>query len=125
MTPTARTLAYLRAAGFQCAVVERWLPHANVRSDLWHFADVIACHPAEKVILLVQTTTAGHLAHRLAKAKSRPELQDWLAAGGRFVLHGWRWAVKVIKVRGEDLEVVTLAAPPRRKRQRKQLLMFE
>jgi hypothetical protein len=81
MTPTARTLSYLRGLGYLVAVVERWIPGACVRSDLWHFADVLAVHPRDRFFLLVQVTTAGHLPARLAKAKCRPELAAWLRAG--------------------------------------------
>jgi hypothetical protein len=120
MTPTARTLTYLRHAGFLAAVVESWVPHANLRRDLFGFADVLAVHPRDGLFLLVQTTTAGHLAHRLAKAKGRPELVAWLRAGGRFEVHGWaeragRWEVRRVEVRGEDLADVVLCAPPRRR----------
>jgi hypothetical protein len=122
MTPTARTLTYLRHAGFLAAVVERWVPHANLRRDLWHFADVLAVHPRDGIFLLVQVTSAGHLAHRLAKAKHRPELAAWLRAGGRFEVHGWRehagrWEVRRVEVQGQDLADVVLSAPrPRRAR---------
>jgi hypothetical protein len=128
-SPTALTLGALRRAGYTAAVVERFIAQANVRRDLFGFADVIACHPTERSIVLVQTTTAANLANRLAKAKGRTELRDWLSAGGRFVLHGWRragkhWAVRTIEVRGEVLAAVVLTAPPRRRRERKQRLLF-
>jgi hypothetical protein len=82
MTPTARTLALLRRQGYIAAVVERWLPGANRRSDVWGFGDVLAADPAGRVVLLVQATTADHLAARLTKARRRPELAAWLRAGG-------------------------------------------
>jgi hypothetical protein len=71
--PTARTLA---------AVVERWIPRANVRKDFFGIGDVLAVHPRERAIVLVQATAAAHLAHRLAKARARPELALWLTPGG-------------------------------------------
>jgi hypothetical protein len=115
-------LTYLRRAGFLVAVVESWVPHANVRRDLWSFADVLAVHPRDSLFMLVQVTTAGHVAHRLAKAKGRPELAAWLKAGGRFEVHGWaqrngRWQLRRVEVRGDDLATVVLSAPwPRRAR---------
>ena len=72
LTPTARTLVYLRRQGYLTAVVESWIPHANLRRDLWGFGDVLAVHPRDRLFLLVQVTTTAHVAHRLAKAKSRP-----------------------------------------------------
>jgi hypothetical protein len=35
VTPTQRSLAYLRAEGWQVAIVERWNPHARIRQDLF------------------------------------------------------------------------------------------
>ena len=123
MTPTARTLVYLRRQGYLTAVVESWIPHANLRRDLWHFADVLAVHPRDKVFLLVQVTTTAHVAHRLAKAKSRPELAAWLRAGGRFIVHGWRscdgkWLLRQVEVQGQDLHDVVLASPRLRRGER-------
>jgi hypothetical protein len=122
MTPTARTLTYLRRAGYLAAVVEAWIPRIDRRRDLFGFADVLACHPRDGLFLLVQVTTGGHLAHRLKKAKRRPELALWLKAGGRVEVHGWirrggRWSVRRVEVCRQDLAGVVLSAPrPRRAR---------
>jgi hypothetical protein len=117
-------LAHLRRLGYLAAVVERWIPGANVRRDLFGFADVLAVHPRDRQFLLVQATTRDHAANRLAKARARPELLAWLKAGGRFEVQGWtrragRWQVRVISVRPEDLAGVILAGPPRRGRPRR------
>jgi hypothetical protein len=117
-------LALLRASHYLAAVVEAWIPRINRRRDLFGFADVLAVHRlAREPMLLVQSTTAAHVAHRLAKARTRPELAVWLAAGGAFQVHGWyqragRWQVKVVAVHGEDLEQVVLGAPRRRRGKR-------
>src|SRR5438445_13003296 len=107
MSPTARSLAFLRRLGFTAAVVERWLPHVGVRSDLFGFADVLAVHARDRLFLLAQVTTAANTAARLAKARARPELLAWLKAGGVFEVHGWskrgnRWAVRRVAVVLED-----------------------
>src|SRR4051794_39414780 len=108
MSPTARTLALLRREGYLPAVVERWIPRANVRSDLWGFGDVLAVHPGRRAFLIVQATTLPNLATRLTKSRARSELAQWLAAGGAFELHGWtrrngRWACKRLALRAADL----------------------
>jgi len=119
MTPTSRTLAYLRRLGFLADVVERWLPRVDRRRDLFGFADVLAVHPRDGIFLLVQATALGHVAHRLAKSKSRPELLGWLKAGGRFEVHGWHErGVKRVAVHAEDLGEVVLAVPSSRRQRR-------
>ena len=109
ISPTDRTLAYLRKQGYLAAVVEKWVPGANIRQDLFGFADVLAVHQVAKEFLLVQTTTAGNFSSRMKKAKGRPELGIWLQAGGKFEVHGWskgpdgKWKVRVVMVTLEDL----------------------
>ena len=130
MTPAARTLTYLRRLGFVVDVCERWLPRVNRRRDLFGFADVLAVHARDRLFLLVQSTTAGHVAHRLQKAKGRPELLAWLKAGGGFEVHGWdkregRWTCRRVAVRADDLATVALTRPRRRKRKgERQPLLF-
>ena len=123
-SPTARSLAFLRRNGWCAAVVEKWLPQANLRQDVWGFGDVLAAHPGDRVVMLVQVTTIDHVAHRLTKARSKPELAAWLRAGGVFEIHGWvcrggRWQVKRVAVQSEDLGDVVIEAPQRRWRLRK------
>jgi NADH:ubiquinone oxidoreductase subunit B-like Fe-S oxidoreductase len=94
--PTSRSLARLRRAGYLAAVVEKWVPGANVRSDLWRFGDVLAAHPARRDFLIVQATSASNVAARLTRAMPQPELGLWLLAGGRFEIWGVgvpRWAL--------------------------------
>ena len=97
MSPTAKSLAYLRKQGFLCAVVESWIPRCNLRRDLFGFADILAVNSVNKKFLLVQTTSLGNVSARLKKARGRHELLIWLRAGGRFAVHGWD---------GNDLKVV-------------------
>ena len=123
VSPTARSLAFLRRSGFIAAAVERWLAQAGIRQDLWQFGDILAAHPVRREILIVQATTLGHVAHRLAKARARPELAAWIRAGGSFAVWGWycragKWQVKQVAVDAEDLAAVVLEAPARRPRSR-------
>jgi hypothetical protein len=110
-------------------VVERWLPHAKVRRDLFGCIDVVAVRRGESGVLAVQATTLEHVAARLAKAKGRPELRTWLAAGNRFQVHGWyrrngKWDVKIVALRSEDLAGAIVQAPARRGRKPVQLDLF-
>jgi hypothetical protein len=115
-------LTWLRDHGFVADVVERWIPHANLRRDLFGCGDLLGVHARDRLFLLVQVTTAGNVAARLKKARGRPELAAWLRAGGRFEVHGWqqrggRWQLRRVEVQGEDLVAIMLFTPrPRRAR---------
>lgn len=86
-SPTARTLAALRAEEWTAQVVERWNAFARVRVDLFGCIDVLAVRPG--AILAVQATSGANVAARVAKSKALPALRTWLEAGGRFEVWGW------------------------------------
>ena len=91
-SPTQRTLAHLRAAGYPLVqVVEKWNPHARVRQDLFGVVDVLA---VGEDIVGVQATSGSHVAARVAKLTESPALPVLRKAGVRVLVHGWR------KVRG-------------------------
>ena len=107
MSPMERTLKYLRAQGYLCESVEKWIPVANIRRDLFGFADVIAIDDA-KPHLLVQTTDITSISKRLKKALALPALLRWLRSKGAFEVHGWYkkdglWKVERRVVTLEDL----------------------
>lgn len=120
MTPTALSMRMLRRQGYCVDVVERWVPHANIRRDCFGIGDLLAVLPDEFPVL-VQTTTANNLAARVKKAKASPGLAAWLRAKARFVVHGWKrvngkWSVAIVELHGEDMAVEVVARPPRKKR---------
>jgi hypothetical protein len=82
-SPTKRTLALLRKQGFVAEVVERRVPGCLVSRDLFGIADVLAIHPEQYVVLLIQATTADHFADRLRRVQGQPVLPSLLAAGVR------------------------------------------
>lgn len=107
MTPSARSLHALRERGYKAESVERWIPSANVRKDLFGWLDIIACHPTMG-ILGVQVSTSEHRKARLDKARSCPGLIIWRLAGGRLAFHGWRklagrWVLEEIELGMEHL----------------------
>jgi len=111
----------LRQQHYTADVVERWIAGANVRRDLFHCIDIVAVRPGE--IVGVQVTTASNLSSRLKKATALPELRAWLAAGGKFMLHGWarragHWHCRVIEVQSGDLAPLELLPLPSRRRGR-------
>jgi hypothetical protein len=131
MTPTALTLSHLRRHGFIAEVVEKWVPHANRRRDLFGCIDILAIDRRTPGIVGIQATTLGHVADRLGKAGARHELAAWLKAGGRYEVWGWRrrpsgrWEVKVIELRAGDLEPVPVLTPARRGRRPRQKGLFD
>ena len=114
MTPTARTLAYLRKLGYEAAVVEKWNMYARIRQDLFGCVDVVGIRPDQNGVLGIQATTTSNQAARLAKAMSIPHLRTWLQAGNTFQV--WGWAKKGAKGKRKLWEVsirnVTLAELP-------------
>jgi hypothetical protein len=71
MTPTARSLAYLRRCQHQADVVERWLPRANVGRDLSGCINLVAVRRNELGKLIVEFTTRDYLAARVRKNAAR------------------------------------------------------
>lgn len=89
VSPTERTLKWLRDAGWTAEVVERWNPHSKTRHDLFGFADILAIH-ADHGILAVQATSGGNTAAREAKIEAEPKAETWMDAGGGVIVVGWR-----------------------------------
>ena len=88
-SPTQRTLAHLRKAGYPLAqVVERWNPYARVRQDLFGIIDVLAVGPSG--VLGVQCTSSSNVAQRLAKLRASAALPVLKEAGVSVRVHGWR-----------------------------------
>ena len=88
LTPTQRSLKYLRKRGWRVAVTEHWNAFAHVRQDLFGFGDLLAVYPTEKP-MLVQTTTRGNMQARIEKILSLPSCIDVLRGGFVIAVHGW------------------------------------
>jgi hypothetical protein len=94
ISPTQRTLQYLRDEGYNSWIVERYiraphLPGGGKRIDLFNIGDLISIKPGE--IWLIQSTGQAFSEHhhKLFEEK-RQEVVNWLEAGGLFLLIGWR-----------------------------------
>lgn len=94
-TPTQRSLKLLRDDGWKPEVVEHFNSFTKRRKDLFGFADILALKEGERP-LLVQTTSGGEVARRIAKIRDA-ELYPLAAQSHDIVVHGWR---KVKKKRG-------------------------
>jgi hypothetical protein len=87
MTPTQRSLAYLRDEGYLVAIVEHWNPFARIRQDLFGFIDLLAIRRDET--LAVQVTASG-VSSRVKKIEASPHLSRVREAGWKIFVHGWR-----------------------------------
>lgn len=87
MTPTQRSLAYLRKNGYTVAITERWNAHAGIRQDLFGCIDLIALRGDET--LGVQTTSGPNVAARVRKIADNEHLPALRAAGWTLHVHGW------------------------------------
>ena len=88
MSPTARSLAHLKALGYRARVVEKWNPFAKVRQDLFG-GDLLALKPGEPVLIVQATTGANHAARR-EKLQTEGFIDLWKTAGARLEI--WSWA---------------------------------
>lgn len=102
MTPTQRSLAYLRKQGYRVAVVEKWNSHVKIRQDLFGVVDLLAIKEGET--LAVQTTSSDHVAERVRKIADAEATPDIRKAGWSFHVHGWakrasgRWELRIVDV---------------------------
>jgi hypothetical protein len=122
MTPTALTMRHLRRAGYLVDVVERWIPGAEIRRDLFGIGDLLAA-TVDEPPLMVQATSLGNVSARVKKARGCPALAVWLRTGARFQVFGWAkfagtWRPKIVELQGSDLDATVLSRPPRRGRSR-------
>ena len=96
-SPTARSLDYLRKAGYSACVVEKWVPSGPagfkgpiITRDAFNFGDILAVRVGMPGALLVQTTTGSNAAARVDKIRGIAEAGIWLAAGNQIHVHSWR-----------------------------------
>lgn len=87
MSPTQRSLKHLRDQGYLADVVEKWIPRANIRKDLYGFIDILCLRDTE--ILAVQATSASNVAARLKKIRDHENLGAVRKAGISIKIHGW------------------------------------
>jgi hypothetical protein len=87
VSPTQRSLAYLREQGYHCEVVEKWNAFTKQRKDLWGWCDILAIRKGE--VLAVQVT-ASAVADRIKKIQESSTVALVRDAGIRIEVHGWR-----------------------------------
>ena len=101
MTPTQLTLRKLREEGWTVEVVERWVPGANIRKDLFGFIDLMAIK--DEQTLAIQATSYSNMSARVKKIEASEHLTAVRKAGWSIWVIGWRkvnnrWVEKVIDI---------------------------
>lgn len=102
-SPTVNSLKWLRDAGYRSQVVEKWVPHANVRQDLYGIIDIIGIHHETGEVLAVQATSYSNVSARVKKCLASENLELIRRAGWKLQVHGWRkkgarWTVRTVTV---------------------------
>ena len=98
-SPTQRSLKKLRDEGWTADVVERWVPGANIRRDLFGFIDILAISGNET--LAVQATSYSNISARVKKIEEHENIGRVRDAGWTIEVWGWhkvknRWKVRII-----------------------------
>jgi hypothetical protein len=101
LSPTQLTLRLLREDGWLVETVERWVPGANVRKDLFGWIDLLALRDGET--LAVQTTSWSNMSARVHKITESDTVSAVRKAGWTIWVIGWkkeksRWIHKVVDV---------------------------
>lgn len=89
MSPTQRTLAYLRAQhpeGY-VQVVEKWIPQARKRVDLFDAIDIVLI-TGEAIVGVQCTSGSNHSKHK-DKILASPRMAMWRKSGGLILLVSW------------------------------------
>src|SRR5512134_3538155 len=94
MTPTQRSLAWLKANGYACEIVCYWHHFAKHRVDFLGVADLLAWKPGTSETLAIQVTDDTHHAKRRAKILASERARRWVDCGGdafvrSLVIHSW------------------------------------
>lgn len=98
-SPTQLTLKLLREEGWTVEVVERWVPGANIRKDLFGFIDLVALKG--DMTLGVQATSYSNMGARIKKIESAELLSQVRRACWHLWVIGWRkqnnrWTHKIV-----------------------------
>lgn len=105
LSPTQRTLRYLKEQGRICAIVERYNPHAGmfgIRQDLFGIIDIIALDPSRGVIG-VQSCGNSFREHWVKITEECAQsANDWLSTPGT-ALELWAWRKVKLKRGGKQM----------------------
>lgn len=104
---TERTLKELRNDGYSAAVVEKWIPGANIRRDMFGIIDIVAIKYLGETLGVQVCAYSGHAEHK-KKILASPYTRLWLSADRRLEIHSWRKVKNRWHVRIEEITVEML-----------------
>ena len=109
MSPTARTLKWLRDQQYHPWTVERFNTFSKKRLDLFNAFDLVALHPHQHGLLGIQVTSRSNASSRRTKLCQNPLVALWLQSGNPAHLHTWgkvkgRWGVYRERVFVDELD---------------------
>ena len=101
MSPTQRSLKYLRDQGYQCWIVEHWNSFARIRQDLFGCIDILCIGHGHT--LAVQTTSRSNVAARQKKIVENKYYPEMVRSGWKIQIQGWGklkagWQVKIVEL---------------------------
>jgi hypothetical protein len=102
LSPTSRTLALMRSRGFYAEVVERFIPGANIRRDLFGVLDVL-CLGDNGELVGVQCTSLSNVSARIKKIAESPLIARLRKTNIRILVQGWQ-ARKVAGSRSHEVK---------------------
>jgi hypothetical protein len=91
-SPSALTAELLKSQGWIIGTVERWVPGANIRVDLFGFIDQIALKDGET--LAIQATSWDNVSSRVKKIAEAECLDQVRKANWTIWVMGWKWCSK-------------------------------
>src|SRR3990167_540279 len=103
LSPTARTLRFLKQKGIICDVVERFNPYIGkfgARIDTFHFIDVLALDPIKGIVAVQCCGQTGHAEHK-RKILENEIAPEWIKSGGKIEL--WSWSKRKLKRGGKAI----------------------
>lgn len=101
-THKQRAINKLEALGWTVADVEKWIPQARRRIDMFNLLDIVAIREGQTLGLQVTSASGGNVAAHREKMLDEPRLVDCLRAGWLIEL----WGVRNKSTRDRSFAVV-------------------
>lgn len=91
-SPSALTAELLGKDGWLVWTVERWIPGACIRVDLFGILDQIAIRDGE--VMGLQPTSWANVPARVKKIAEAEHIAQVRKLGWKLLVYGWKWDAK-------------------------------